>query len=151
MHWQVVTYEEPITEIQRRTDWETEEVTELRTEYETRVRTEWEPVETEVVVVKTRAVPRVYSSGFLQQEYEEIEYETHEVPVTVEYDEPVTVEHTTYRDVPVTVEEEVVTGMSLLRACARTHRPAVFAAQCTRSYIPEGRTQRVMRSQDTRR
>ena len=110
-----MTVEEPIetTEIQRQI--ETRERTEWRTEIETHERTEWEMVEEPVVVIKTRMVPRQVTK-WVEEEYEDIEYETYDRPYTVVEDVPV--------DVPVKVLEDVevdvavpVTGLPASPLC----------------------------------
>lgn len=116
-HRQLVTVEQPNgTHTEIHTEIETHERTEWRTEVETREYVEWETVEEPVVVVKTRTVPRLVTQ-WVEEEYEEIEYETYEVPVTIREDVEVERPFHFLEDVPVDYEVEV-TGMTLP---ARTH------------------------------
>lgn len=110
---QVVVVQEPVTRHEVQTEIETHERTEWHTEIELRDRTEWETVTEPVTVIKTRTVPRLVTQ-WVEEEYEDTEYETYERPITVTEEVKV--------DVPVTVSEDVevdvvvpVTGIVLAR------------------------------------
>jgi hypothetical protein len=126
---QLVTVEEPVgTHTEIETEIEARERTEWRTEIESREYLDWETVEEPVVVVKTRTVPRLVTQ-WVEEEYEDIEYETYEVPVTIREDVEVERPFQVLEDVEVDYEVEV-TGMAL-PPC--THWPS---AHCSVQRIP---------------